>query len=106
MLILKEGDTLKVKRNPRGIMVSGGKSGDFLATSGEAGTVVRSPYDAWEGTPMASWSIDFSRGRSFSLTTPEARNDGNYSSGSSVTCCFRSDEDERLFIYNRKDGAK
>lgn len=71
----KHGDRLQLKRNDltsRGIGVCNSSSPtDFIVSAGEIGAVTRTPYTAHDGSPMASWTLEFTRGRRIPLKTPE-----------------------------------
>lgn len=92
------GDQLRVKRNPHGIACSNRRVHDYIVSTGEIGTVTRTPYTAHDGTPMASWSLDFSRDRSIGMLVP----DGNGYAESTVAM-FYSEDQERMFAPVPRD---
>lgn len=64
---LKDGDRVRIVANPEtrkyGVRCSNHwNANDRSIWPGEVGVVLREPYTAHNGEPMAAWCIEFSRG--------------------------------------------
>lgn len=89
------GDKLRLKRTPLGPIRASNRlsTHDTYVSPGEIGTVTRTPYTTHDGTPMASWSLEFDRGRRIGMTVP----DGAGYAESRVGCFYDYEDRDKFF---------
>src|ERR1043165_6291775 len=100
-MTLREGDRITLKATPwnrkRGYIVHNHYApNDCYIRPGEVGVVTRTTYRAHNGEDMATWRVEFERGRGFALKMPACETAADYVNAKSAEFYRDAEEFKRV----------